>query len=354
MNALAIQTERVDDIPLLIAQQQKMGIAKILDQVIQPHGNRKGLSVGEIVPLWLSYILSEGDHRMVMVEDWIGSRLILFSDLIGKPIRPKDFTDDRLAGVLEKLADNEVWETVETKLGQHMLQVYKLAGTDAIVIRLDSTSVSGHHQITEDGLFQFGYSKDHRPDLAQYKLMLATLDPLGMPVASLIVSGEKSDDGLYIPAIKRSQRIVGKGGHLYVGDSKLSSRQNRAYIAKSGDYYLTVLPRRHQGDDEISAWIQPVLDGKQGITVVKISKDEKKGEILWALGYETTRQQQVKVDGKLYHWEERVAVVFHPAQAKQKRIWLEKRLKKVEKKLQKLVTKRSQLNSRWEDLVFVY
>ena len=29
----------------------------------------------------------------------------------------------------------------------------------------------------EEGLFQRGHSKDHRPDLAQLKLMLATLDP---------------------------------------------------------------------------------------------------------------------------------------------------------------------------------
>ena len=262
-----------------MAQQQKMGIAEILDQTIKPHGNRHGLSVGQILPIWLSYILSEGDHRMVVVEDWISSRITLFSNLIDKTIVPKDFTDDRLADVLEKLADDEIWEAVETKLGQHMLQVYKLADADDTVIRLDSTSVSGHHQITKGGLFQYGHSKDHRPDLAQYKVMLATLDPMGMPIASLMVSGEKSDDGLYIPAIKRSQRIVGKGGHLYVGDSKLSSLQNRAFIAKSNDYYLTVLPRRHQGDDEIGQWLQPVLDGKQAVTVVKVSKEERKSEI---------------------------------------------------------------------------
>ena len=350
MTALAVQIERVDDIPLLMAQQQKMGIAEILDQVIKPHGNRHGLSIGQILQIWLSYILSEGDHRMVVVEDWISSRLILFSDLIGQPIVPKDFTDDRLADVLKKLADDEIWASVETQLGRHMIQVYKLDDATDTVIRLDSTSVPGHHQITEGGLFQYGHSKDHRPDLGQYKVMLATLDPMGMPIASLMVSGEKSDDGLYIPAIKRSQRIVGKGGHLYVGDSKLSSLQNRAYIAKSDDYYLTVLPRRHNGDDEITQWIQPVLEGKQAVKAVKISKDDRKSEILWAMGYETTRKRQAEVDGKTHQWQERMAVVFHPAQAKQSRVLLGKRLKKVESKLQKLVSKRFRINPRWKRL----
>jgi len=29
--------------------------------------------------------------------------------------------------------------------------------------------------------------------------MLANLDPLGMPIATKVVSGETADDGLYIP-----------------------------------------------------------------------------------------------------------------------------------------------------------
>ena len=150
MTALEIQTERVDDIPLLMAQQRRMGIVEILDQVVKPHGNRRGLSVGEMVQIWLSYILSEGDHRMVVVEDWVARRLSLLGDLMGKAVGPKDFTDDRLADILAVLGDDETWASIETKLGQHMIQVYRLADTEDTVIRLDSTSVSGHHQISED------------------------------------------------------------------------------------------------------------------------------------------------------------------------------------------------------------
>jgi len=32
--------------------------------------------------------------------------------------------------------------------------------------------------VNTEGLFQWGHSKDHRPDLAQVKIMLSTLDPL--------------------------------------------------------------------------------------------------------------------------------------------------------------------------------
>ena len=43
---LTVTNERVDDIPLLIAQQQRMGIPEILDKHFPTHGNWQGLSLG--------------------------------------------------------------------------------------------------------------------------------------------------------------------------------------------------------------------------------------------------------------------------------------------------------------------
>jgi len=37
--------------------------------------------------------------------------------------------------------------------------------------------------------------------------MLANLDPLGMPIATKVVSGETADDGLYIPILTKSDRL---------------------------------------------------------------------------------------------------------------------------------------------------
>ena len=68
-------------------------------------------------------------------------------------------------------------------------------------VHVDSTSASAYTTVTEEGLFQFGHSKDHRPDLPQVKVMQAVLDPLGMPLATDVVSGERADDPLYVPCI---------------------------------------------------------------------------------------------------------------------------------------------------------
>ena len=41
-------------------------------------------------------------------------------------------------------------------------------------VRLDSTTASSYCGVNTEGLFQWGHSKDHRPDLAQVKIMLST------------------------------------------------------------------------------------------------------------------------------------------------------------------------------------
>src|SRR2546423_12947226 len=62
---LNIITERVDDIPLLLTQMDRMGLAALLDAHFPTHGNWQGLAFGRVATIWLSSILSRGDHRLV-------------------------------------------------------------------------------------------------------------------------------------------------------------------------------------------------------------------------------------------------------------------------------------------------
>ncbi len=107
-------------------------------------------------------------------------------------------------------------------------------------MRLDATTISGHHLISESGLFQFGHSKDD-PNLPQVKLMMEMIDPLGMPLVTQVVSGEQADDGLYIPAYQQIAATLNKKGLLFVDDCKMSSLSTRCNIHIQGDYYLCPL-----------------------------------------------------------------------------------------------------------------
>ncbi len=67
---LTIHTERVDDVPLLLAQMERMGIPALLDAHFSTHGNRQGLSLGWTCVVWLAHILSRADHRLNQVRPW--------------------------------------------------------------------------------------------------------------------------------------------------------------------------------------------------------------------------------------------------------------------------------------------
>jgi len=354
MTEVNIDTERVDDVPLLIGQQQAMGVPQVLDEVIVTHGNHEGLSVGWLTTIWLAYILSEADHRMCEVEPWAASRQETLSALLSQPMGEKDFTDDRLADILRYLGDDEVWEAVETRLGKRLIRVYALKPD---TVRLDSTAAAVYHDPERGTLFRHGHSKDHRPDLAQFKVMLGALDPLGMPVATLVLAGNRDDDGLYVPAIKRARPVVGEGGRLYIGDSKMAALDTRAFLQHSGDYYLVPLPMTGGVPDLLERLLKPVWSKQQALKLIYVAEAESdqgtgaKTKKLLGLGYETTRFQEAEVEGQRVVWKERLLVVYSRAHAKQARRGLDQRLERAERTLQALTPPRGRgRRPQWDDL----
>ncbi len=170
-----------------------MGLPTLLDTHFPTHGNWTGLSLGWVSTIWLSSILSRGDHRLVHVAPWVATRLWTLGVTTGQAVTRVDFTDDRLEIVLRCLSDDTRWAALEAALTQHLVRVYDLSPAR---VHVDSTSASLYTTVSEGGLFQFGHSKDERPDLPQVKVMQAVLDPLGMPLATDVVSGERADDPL--------------------------------------------------------------------------------------------------------------------------------------------------------------
>jgi len=300
-----IITERVDDIPLLLEQMQRMGLPTLLDDHFPIHGNWQGLSLGWVSTIWLSAILSRGDHRLVHVEPWVAQRLWTLGATTGQAVKRVDFTDDRLEIVLRHLSDDRRWAAFESALNQHTVRVYDLSTAR---VHVDSTSASAYATVTEGGLFQFGHSKDYRPDLPHVKVMQAVLDPLGMPLATDVVSGERADDPLYVPCLARVQASLGRRGLLYVGDCKMASRETRALIAASGDFYLCPLPQVQLAEGELAAALEAVWRGERTLIPVFRERPDGKSELI-AEGYEYSVPMSREVDGEVQSWTERRLMV---------------------------------------------
>jgi len=280
--ALAVINERVDDLPVLLAQLGRLGVQPLLDAHFPTHGNWQGLSLGWVAVIWLTHILSQADHRLSQVQPWAERRLETLRSCTGYPVRALDCSDDRLGEVLRALSDDTQWAAFEEALSQHLVRVYDLSPEQ---VRLDSTSASGYWQVTPEGLFQFGHSKARRPDLPQVKVMLATLDPLGLPLATAVVPGQRADDRLYLPAVTRVRKQLRRRGLLYVGDCKMAALETRAFVHTGGDYYLCPLPERQLPPEQLAVYLAPVWAGAQALTPVYRERGEGQRELI-AEGYE--------------------------------------------------------------------
>ena len=309
--SLTVTTERVDDIPLLIAHLERMNVPSLLDQHFHQHGNWRGLSIGWVATIWLTHLLSEADHRLNHVQPWAEKRLHTLRAVTQRPVQPLDLTDDRLASLLALLSHDAPWISFERALSRDILRVYDLQPTR---VRVDSTTSSGYWQVTDDGLFQFGHSKDHRPDLPQVKVLLATLDPLGLPLATDVLSGEQADDPLYLPAINRVRSSVGQRGLLYVGDCKMGSLATRAGVAFHHDYYLCPLSAIQAPPDVIAGYVAAVARGEYALHKVERPLVDGTQQHL-ADGFEVTGVLTATHDTWPMTWTERRLVVRSLQQA---------------------------------------
>ena len=332
---LTVTTERVDDIPLLLTHLQRMELPLLLDSYFLVHGNRQGLSLGWTATVWLAHILSQADHRMNQVQPWVERHLETLRSGTGQPIQVLDVTDDRLADLLRTLSDDRCWTNFERRLSGTVLRVYDLR---AERVRLDSTTLSGYWEITEDGLFQLGHSKDRRPDLPQVKVMLATLDPLGVPLATDVLSGQCADDPLYLPVIARVRASLVQRGLLYIGDCKMAALQTRAGVHAGRDFYLCPLSAVQVPAALLAQYLSEAR--AQGPTLpVERTKADGSVEVI-AEVYERSETLSAVVESWSHSWVERRLLVRSLAQARSAESAVRSRLAQAQAALSEVLVRR--------------
>jgi transposase len=344
-DTLPLTHERVDDVPLLLGFLAKLQLPQILDRHLPTHPLHQGLSNGWLITVWIAYILSHADHRKSPVQAWAEGLQHTLETTLGQPIRPVEFSDDRLTLVLKRLANTQIWEALEADLWRTHCDVYALP-VDRV--RLDATTSCGYHTVTDDGLMQLGHSKDHRPDLAQFKLMAAVAEPTGMFLAGDVHPGNAADDPLYLPLYRRVRTLLGQPGLLYSGDCKMAALETRAEIAAHQDFYLTRLPLTGAVATQFTAWVEAAVVGEQASQLIEIRRDEE----LIGRGYELERPQSAVVGQDEHTWTERVQIIRSEASAHSQAEALDRRLKKAETAVRGLTPPpgpgRSQFSTGWE------
>ena len=332
-----ITSERVDDFPLLLASMLQLGLPDIFDHHLKRHGLHQGLSWGWVASIWLAHLLTESNHRKQPVQAWVKQAHETIEKISGQKVRDLDFTDDRLTLLLRRLSKADVWQAIEKELSQNIIRVYDLKAKQ---VRLDPTTVSGYHEGGEESLFQYGYSKDD-PTLRQVKVMVAALDPFGLPLVSQVVAGNVADDALYRPAVDRVLQIIDGTGLLFVGDCKMSALAIRAHIHHLKQHYLCPLAQTGETAKEMETWVEAANSGNQQLQPVYV-KNEKGKRVLLAEGYVFERTLQAKIAPReafdtepeqTIEWTEQVFVARSESYRKSQLNGLEGRLQRATTKL---------------------
>lgn len=347
---MELEDLRVDDLPLIYKLLEVLKVKESVDSCVKRHGCWLGASPGTIISLWLCYILSECDHRLSVVETWSEQRLPLLQSISGcKELSSKDFSDDKLAKLLDYLSEDEVWRKIENLLNQTGISVYRLEAQGELpTFRLDSAPMQSHGKVSEGGLLQYGYSKHHNGNLGQFKVQLCTLDNeinhFAYPLSHITVSGEQADDVLYLPLLEqvRGQLLLQKGyekGNLYVGDGKMGSKEIRCTISKNGDYYLVPLSKIQLSEATRLEYInkEPVA-GYKRVEKIEAQGTDKEEIKLVAQGFEQLVSHTYSTAESQHQWRERLLFVQSDYYKTQQQDHLDKVLKESTKLLTSLTS----------------
>src|ERR1017187_387551 len=319
-----VRVESVADLPVLWATFQRLDLPATLDRHFPAPLHWKGpLPPGEVLAVWLLFLVSQGDHCLNHVQPWVAQRQGTLSALLGKPVLPTDAHDDRLADWLTRLGTSPSFSALECDLNQQTIRVYQLPTE---VVRIDTTTANSYADVlSAQGLLQFGHSKDD-PDRPQLKIAAAILDPLGIPLATAVVPGNTADDPLYIPAIRSVQQALGVGGRTYVGDCKMAALATRAFVAAGSDFYLCPLAETQLSRAERRELWRPVWDGTQALHSVWRPGPTGQPDELVAEGFSVDVALTVQVAGEAVRWTERRWLVRSQAYAQAQEAALERRL----------------------------
>ena len=346
-----LRVERVDDIPVIYGLLEQMGIRTTIDCAINPHKNWSGMSPGWVMTIWLVHILSEQNHLMEPVQQWVARHLYILRELTGEAITERDFTDDRLAICLRELSKTKAWQELEERLSVNLIRVYELKPE---VVRLDATTNTVYHDPEKGEMFEKGKAKNGLYE-TQFKTMMASLDPLGLPLAVDIVPGNRADDPLYIPSYQRVKKILNRNGLVIVGDSKMSALLTRGTIAAGEDYYLVPLADKKDDPGLKIRLLEEWLEGDAESTLLFLPEDRPLDgsapdpDLAIADGFEVLRTQSVLVKGEEITWNERLLVVRSYSYQKSMLVSLYNRLEKAEAALVALTPPRQRGKKQFQE-----
>jgi transposase len=257
-----MRVERLDHLGIVAGVCQEIGLAAYLDTLAGP--SQQQVSVGTATVAMILNGLGFSNRRLYLVSQFFATKPV--EHLLGPGITAAMLHDDCLGRTLDWLYAHD-----PTALFAGIArQARQRFGITARQVHVDTTSfsVSGEYAATEETdaadthaadahtiAVTDGYSRDHRADLKQWMLALATTRQGDVPLFCQALDGNASDKVSLLAAVEalaeqlRSADPAEEGAAgagvstpIFVADSGLYSAPNVAQLSEAGVQWISRVP----------------------------------------------------------------------------------------------------------------
>jgi transposase len=195
------QTERLDHLGIVAGVCREAGIADWLDE--RAGDQRRSVSIGTATVAMILNGLGFSNRQLYLVPQYFENKPV--EHLLGEGISADMLNDDCLGRTLDWLYEHDV----TTLFAGVALQARRRFGIQTQHLHIDTTSfsVSGDYATKEEGdsvpiAITYGYSRDHRADLKQWMLALASTHDGDIPIFLRPLDGNSSDKEHLSAAVK--------------------------------------------------------------------------------------------------------------------------------------------------------
>jgi transposase len=313
------QTERLDHLGIVAGVCQEAGIAEWLDK--QAGENRRSVSVGKATVAMVLNGLGFSNRQLYLVPQYFENKPI--EHLLGEGITADMLNDDCLGRTLDWLYEHDV----TTLFAGLALQARRRFGIQAEHLHIDTTSfsVSGDYASQEEGdpvplAITYGYSRDHRADLKQWMLALATTHDGDLPIFLRPLDGNSADKAHLSAAVKevmtqlREQLPQEQDQRIAVFDSGGYSEANMKSYNEAKIDWISRVPETSTvaktALEEVDEQWQPLSDGSGEYVVRTMALPQ--GKERWVIVrahaqvQATTQQMEKQVKKTHQEWEKRL------------------------------------------------
>jgi transposase len=269
-----IETVNMSNLPIIYQLCRMAKIMEMVNAMVSWRDDNSKITPGFLIETMVICILSSRKATWKIHEYWTQQDLDFFYPELNLLV--SQLNDDAYVRALDKLAEVKVEELIS----KICLTMLKLHDINIETLHLDTTSksVQGAYEEEATGDFDInhGYSKDHRPDLKQFKLG-AAVQQNGLPVMGQLLSGNASDKEWNPDAVLKMKTFFENNGYkdvMFIGDSATVSSYESLKDLK-GIKFISRLPETFSIAEELKTLAFKDGDFKE---IGKISESKNSSE----------------------------------------------------------------------------